>query len=294
MKVPPFAATRDGDRVYGRGACDNKGPMTAMLLALQRLAIERPANAANITLALTVDEEYLFTGVNELVRGGVRYDGAIVAEPTDLNIVVGHKGGARWDVVVRGQAYHSSNPKKGVNAIYRMSSVIRSLERLAESLYSRPNDPLLGGPTLSVGMIEGGVAVNVVPDVCKIQVDRRLIPGETPASAHAECAAHLAADPEIDFPVECVPPWLNLQAMPDTINQSLAGRLRECVQPYRRACEFRGEPYGSDASALHAAKIPTVIFGPGSITKAHTDDEFVPLSEISLAAEILYQFCIQQ
>src|SRR5437764_699764 len=120
MTVDPFAARVEGGRLYGRGACDVKGGMAAMLAAFARLVREKPRNAANVIMASTVDEEHTFLGVQRLVKDHFRAQGAIVAEPTNLRIVHTHKGAARWHVETSGRACHSSSPEKGVNAIYRM------------------------------------------------------------------------------------------------------------------------------------------------------------------------------
>ena len=113
MVIDPFTPKVDDGKLYGRGACDNKGPMTAMLLAMKRLVDEQPENAASVTLALSVDEEHTFTGVTHLVEQGLDVDLAIVAEPTELDIVVAHKGVVRWKVTTAGRACHSSTPEKG-------------------------------------------------------------------------------------------------------------------------------------------------------------------------------------
>lgn len=291
MTVPPFAATVEGELVYGRGACDNKGPMTAMLLALRRLATERP-RAATVTLALTVDEEFTFTGITELVESGFRADEAIVAEPTSLDVVIAHKGGARWLVETRGQACHSSVPDRGVNAVYRMGRVVAAIERYAKELPATRCDSLLGRPTISVGVIDGGTAVNIVPDRCRIEVDRRLIPGETPESAHGEFVRAIGSDPSLDFPIEFPPPWWRLPPMSDAINGPLADRFGAVLRATKPAYRRLAEPYGTNASALSAAGMPAIVFGPGDIAKAHTPDECVPLPEIESAAEVLFRFCV--
>src|SRR5439155_3001210 len=136
MTIDPFAARIGGGRLYGRGACDIKGGMAAMLAAFARLTCEKPAGAANLILACTVDEEHTFLGVQRLIQNGLGVSYAIVAEPTSLNIVRSHKGAVRWHVHTLGQACHSSNPEKGVNAIYRMSRVLEGIERYANELRS--------------------------------------------------------------------------------------------------------------------------------------------------------------
>ena len=291
MVIAPFAGKVEGDRLYGRGACDNKGPMTAMLLALRRLAQEKPAGSASVTLALTVDEEHGFTGIAELVAAGLSYDCAIVAEPTNLDIVVAHKGVLRWRLATSGRACHSSTPQHGVNAIYRMGKVLVSLERFAAELGARPGDPLLGSSTISVGRISGGVSVNIVPDACAIEIDRRLIPGEDVERAQQEVLRYLAADPTVDFDVQCEPPWLQVLPMGNERNRPLTAALGRVIRQHRGDCANSAVAFGTDAAAINAAGIPVVVFGPGSIQMAHTKDEWVPLDEVAMAADIYFDFC---
>lgn len=291
MVIPPFAATIEGNRIYGRGACDNKGPMTAMLLALRRLVRERPATSASVTLALTVDEEHTFLGAQELVRRPLAVDGAIVAEPTDLDLVISHKGVVRWDIVTPGKACHSSAPNRGVNAIYRMARVLQALEKHAASLSRRPADPLLGPPSLSVGRIEGGVCVNMVPDFCRIEIDRRVIPGEDPLTCRDQANAAVRAEPGIDFEVDFRAPWFHVPPVGTALNGRLTEAFRRTLADRRPQARTVGVPYGTDAGPFTAAGIPCIVFGPGSIAKAHTEDEWVPLDEVELASEILFQFC---
>lgn len=291
MVIDPFKPTRDGNRMYGRGACDNKGSMTSMLLALRRLATERPTGAATVTLALTVDEENTFLGASELVNQGIAADMAIVAEPTNLDIVVAHKGIIRWEIETPGVACHSSAPERGVNAIYRMAPILDRLAAYAALLDQRPADPLLGKPTLSVGRIEGGTSVNTVPDFCRVQVDRRLVPGELPATAYAETNAFIQAHPAIDFPIEFRPPWVQLGPMGNEANGPLAASFGRSIDAFRGTHAVGVVPFGTDAAVFARAGIPSIVFGPGSIAQAHTKDEWVPLDEVARAADILFDFC---
>lgn len=291
MTIEPFAGIRDGDRVYGRGACDNKGPMTAMLLALARLARERPLAAPSVTLALTVDEEYTFLGARALVESGRRFDEAIVAEPTELDIVVAHKGPVRWEIETQGRACHSSTPEQGANAIYRAARLITALEQYARELGSRPKAPLVGSPSLAVCVIAGGSAPNIIPDSCRLQVDRRLVPGEDPDDAMADVHQWLRRQPELDFPFHFHPPWIRAPAMGGPENHSLAERLGAVIDRHRGRHQKLGVAFGTDAGAYSRAGIPSVVFGPGSIAQAHTKDEWVSLEQVVLASEILFDFC---
>lgn len=179
MIIEPFhAEIRDG-RLYGRGACDTKGSLAAFLSALRYFSEGRQKPSANILFLATADEEYGFTGAKHAVAGGLEADFGIVGEPTGLHIVRAHKGVVRWKVVTHGVAAHSAYPDRGRNAIYAMAQVVARLESHAGALLQAAPHPVLGTPTLSVGVIEGGQTVNIVPDRCMIEVDRRTLPGET-------------------------------------------------------------------------------------------------------------------
>jgi acetylornithine deacetylase ArgE len=294
MTIDPFGAAVEGGRLYGRGACDIKGGMAAMLTAFARLVRERPAGAANVLMACTVDEEHTFLGIQDLVMRGVRADGAVVAEPTRLQIVNAHKGAVRWDLTTTGRSCHSSAPEQGVNAIYRMSGLLTIIERYAEALRKSTADPLLGPATLSVGRIEGGTSVNTVPDRCLIEIDRRLLPGEEPAAALKDFSAALSREwPWADFPFACSDPWLTMPALGPHGSEDLVARLGAAIDAVVGSHRVITVPYGTDASTLARAGIPAVVFGPGDIARAHTRDEWVPLDEVAQAAEILYRLAKQ-
>ncbi len=191
MTIDPFGAKIESGRLFGRGACDIKGGMAAMLAMFARLVREKPSGASNVILACTVDEEHTFLGVQRLVRDALRADWAVVAEPTQLQIVNAHKGTVRWHLETRGRSCHSSTPEKGVNAVYQMAQILLVVEQFAERLRTSRSDPLLGPPTLSVGRVEGGSSVNTVPDRCRIEIDRRVIPGEEALAAPKQLAVYL-------------------------------------------------------------------------------------------------------
>lgn len=311
MTIDPFGAEVRNGRIYGRGASDVKGSMAAMLTAFARLHTERPQNTPNVLLSLTCDEENTATGITDLVnywqtRAGASQlistppDAAIVAEPTDLNAVIAHRGVLRFRVRTRGRACHSSDPTQGDNAIYRMAPVIAALEQEAARLAScsvRPDSTdsvpteaeRCGPPTLSVGVIHGGLSVNIVPDECVIEIDRRLIPGEDPLQVHAELAHAIhTAVPQ----AECEPPWINCSALSPANNQWLAERVLQQTASVVGKRSAVVVPYCTNASALSGAGVPTIVFGPGSIEQAHTCDEFIELAQVDHAAEIYYRICL--
>jgi acetylornithine deacetylase len=288
MTVEPFGARVEDGRLYGRGACDIKGGMAAMLAAFARVVREKPAGACNLVMACSVDEEHTFLGVQEMVRRGLKADMAVVAEPTSLRVVKAHKGVCRWQMTTAGRSCHSSTPELGVNAIYRMSRLLVAIERYAAELRASRSDPLLGPPTLSVGRIEGGSSVNTIPDRCRIDVDRRLIPGEEAEDARRRFAEVLKAEhPEVPF--ECGPIWINCPALGAELSGELVTRLGRCLDAVMGSHEVITVPYGTDASTLALAGIPSVVFGPGDIARAHTCDEWVPLDEVEQAGEVLYR-----
>lgn len=293
MTVEPFGAKVEGNRLYGRGAVDIKGGMAAMLAAFARLVRTRPAGACNVVMACSVDEEYTFLGVQRLARD-LKADGAIVAEPTKLEIVDAHKGVVRWFVHTAGRSCHSSSPEQGTNAIYRMGRLLTGIERYAERLRCDKTDPRLGPATLSVGRIEGGTSANVVPDRCRIEIDRRVLPGEDPLAAPEELAAYLRQHEQIDFPLESEKPWMSKTPLGADKSGDLSARLGRAVDAIRGSHRRTAVPYGTDASTIAAAGVPAVVFGPGDIAQAHTCDEWVPLDEVEQAAEILYRVALQE
>jgi acetylornithine deacetylase len=302
MTIEPWTPTiRDG-RLYGRGACDVKGGMAAMLGAIARLAAEGRGERPTVVMACTVNEEYGFTGATALCRLWAelesprmprRPDAAIVAEPTNLDIVVAHKGVARWRCHTHGRAAHSSRPEAGDNAIYRMARVVAALERFhSQVLGSRPPHPLCGSPTLSVGTIAGGISVNTVPDRCTIEIDRRLVPGEEPESAQREVIDFVAdslGDSRSAKLVEHEPLMIQNGGMSDVENGELAARLAAVTSAVIGRANRIGVPFGTDAAAYSRAGVPTVVFGPGSIEQAHTADEWISLDQVHQASEVLYR-----
>jgi acetylornithine deacetylase/succinyl-diaminopimelate desuccinylase family protein len=292
MTIPPFEPRIEGGNLYGRGSCDVKGSMAAMLTAFARLVRERPADSASVLLAFTVDEEFTHTGASRLAEMDHQADLAIVAEPTGLDLVDCHKGALRWKIRTRGLACHSSTPHLGQNAIYRMRRVLETLESYAESLSGSTADPVLGPPTLSVGRIAGGQSVNVVPDWCEVEIDRRLIPGEDAGASLDRLRQVL--DDRLGRPdwLEFGQPWVHMPP--------LSARAADWLDPLRdavatatgRTPSVMGVPFGTDAGPLNEKGTPCVVFGPGDIAQAHTKDEWIELEQVELAALAYFQIAV--
>ncbi len=301
MTIEPWTPMVREGRVYGRGSCDIKGGMTAMLGALSRLAQERPSGMPTIIMACTVNEEHGFTGATALKQlwtpGGDsivprKPDAAVVAEPTSLNVVVAHKGALRWRCHTQGRATHSSQPHQGDNAIYKMARVIQAFEAYhREFVPTLPKHRLCGGATLSVGTIQGGLSVNTVPDACSIEIDRRMIPGEEWPGVFQQITNFI--NQRLDFPIVHDDPYMKGSTLGEGVNAAVADRMTAAARGVIGRCEQVGVPYGTDASTISAAGVPSIVFGPGSIDQAHTCDEWLPLEELHLASESLYQFARQ-
>jgi len=292
MTIPPFVPVIVSGRLHGRGSCDIKGGMAAMLVAFARLVRERPRGSASVVMDCTVDEEFTHTGSTLLAATPHGADLAIVAEPTRLDLVNCHRGAVRWKIRARGVACHSATPHLGVNAIYRMAPVIAALAEHAEELARAVPHPVLGPPSLSVGRIEGGVSVNVVPDWCEIEVDRRLIPGENARESIARVERFLRDRLGGLEDLEFLPPWGVMPALaPDDMGSiDWVGDVgRAVASATGRTPRVTGVPYGTDAGPLSASGLPCLVFGPGDIAQAHTKDEWVELDQVRAATDAYYQ-----
>jgi succinyl-diaminopimelate desuccinylase len=286
-QVEPFVPRLEGSRLYGRGACDTKGSMAAMLMALATV-IPSANRAATVSVAFTMGEELGHEGARHLAASGFRADGAIVGEPTGLDVVVAHKGVARWRMTTVGRSAHSANPEVGINAIGMMARLIRALdERLVPELTQRRH-PLLGPPTLSIGRIAGGTEVNVVPDRCTIEVDRRMLPGETWGSVKGELERLLAGlDGEgASLQVTIEEPYQETEGMEVAAESWIVRTAEEAVRRIDGRHPVRGVPYCTDASSIAAAGIPCMVLGPGHIEQAHTSAEYVEIQQVVKAAAI--------
>jgi len=276
--------TADG-RIYGRGACDTKGSVAAMLTALSRLARrgQRPATT-EIVFAGLMDEENAQAGSRALAASDFQADLAIVGEPTCLQIVTAHKGSLWLRLETRGKAAHGSCPHLGKNAVHEMARIVDLLETgYAQHLQQRRH-PLLGPPTINIGFIQGGTQPNIVPASCVAGADRRTLPGETELSVRAEINSWLRrhglrATLTSEKSLYCLP----LETNP---------RL-PLVQKFLRAARQKkpaGVNFFCDASILAQSGIPSIVFGPGDIAQAHTDDEWVAQKSLEDATALLLKF----
>jgi acetylornithine deacetylase len=296
MTIPPFDPSIANGNLHGRGSCDTKGGLAAMLHAIETLAISSEPPALDVWFCAAVDEEYSFRGVVALCErlqqpGSPKPIAALVAEPTGMRAVIASKGVLRWKIHTHGLAAHSSKPHLGINAISAMTKVIQTIEADARELARHPH-PLLGAATANVGVIQGGVQVNFVPDHCSIEVDRRLLPGETADAvlrhyqALLEGIAHII--PGFQFSMD--PPMLVDLPLETNASSPAVEAASTILERDGRDGTPCGVPFGSDASKLAAIGIPSLIIGPGDIDLAHTAAEHVPVAEVEFAARFFHDY----
>ncbi|HEX9047656.1 MAG TPA: M20/M25/M40 family metallo-hydrolase, partial [Verrucomicrobiae bacterium] len=279
-----FMPTLRNGRLHGRGACDTKGSVAAMLLAICELATAkgRP-QATEIIFAGLIDEEHAQAGSRALAKK-ISADLAIVGEPTQLDIVTAHKGSLWLELETRGRAAHGATPQLGKNAVLEMARIVELLETTYAAQLRRRHHRLLGNPTINVGRINGGSQPNIVPDRCRIEIDRRTLPGETDKAVANEIAALLAARklaPRIaSMKVAPAPPLETDPAQP---------LVRQFFRSARQT-RLAGVDYFCDAAVLAAGGIPSVVFGPGNIAQAHTADEWISLASLERGKNLLLSF----
>lgn len=285
----PFALREANGRLYGRGACDTKGPLAAFLAALDAETLAALATSGTQIVWLgAIGEETGNLGAEEAIAAGLRADECVVLEPTDLRVVHAHKGACWFTVATRGRAAHGSDPARGDNAIRKMPAVWNVLDEATAAAAETRCDPALGRPTVSVGTIRGGTGTNVVPDRCEIQVDRRLMPGESAADVLADLRRRLDAIPggvEIDLMKEGLPFRTDPEA--PLVRRFCAALEAAGVPPVRE-----GAAWCSDAGPLALACGETIVWGPGAIAQAHTTDEFIETEALATAADVLRRFLL--
>jgi acetylornithine deacetylase len=290
MEIDPFDPRIEGTRLYGRGSCDTKGGMAALVEALEHV-LSGGSLRRNLVVVGEADEEFGSSGAHAVVErlrahAGDRVRWALATEPTELRLVSCHKGIAHARLVARGLACHSSNPGAGRSAIVSLARAVLALEEHAVELAACP-DPRLGPATLSIGQIEGGSAPNVVPDRASLVLDRRLLPWEDEASARAGIQGALEKAGLGDVQIERCELMKWALSTPDA---------SPAVQACRRALVAAGLPdapdvaaFGTDAGVFARSGVAAVVLGPGSVAQAHTSREWVDLRQVEAMARILRQ-----
>jgi acetylornithine deacetylase len=275
----PHTPRVEGDRLHGRGAYDMKAGLASALLACRELAAA--GLAGDVVAAAVADEEHASLGVQE-VLGNVAADAAIVTEPTELELIVAHKGFVWAEIEVTGRAAHGSRPLEGVDAIVKSGPVLTALGELDAALGERTH-PLLGRGSVHASLIEGGAEMSSYPARCLIGLERRTLPGETVADVEAEVEA-LIADPDLDATQRTllVREPFEVPRDAEIVHAVRASAAEVLGSPPAIA----GAPYWADAAFIAAAGIPTVMFGAGGVG-AHAIEEWVSIDDSVLVTRAL-------
>jgi acetylornithine deacetylase len=284
MAAPFDPVEREG-RLYGRGAQDMKGGVAAMVDAV-RVLIDRGQSRGRIVIAAVIDEEYASIGADALVTAWTA-DAAVVTEPTDLDIGVGHKGFAWFEIETRGRAAHGSRPKEGLDAILHMGRVLSRLEGLDRELQARPPHAVMGTASLHASLIDGGRELSSYPDRCRLQMERRTVEGETDESIAAEVQRILdreaAGDPSFRADSRLMfsrPPYALARG------HELSAAMQRAARETRCRADLVGMSFWTDAAVLGGAGIPSVLFGPGG-AGLHSTEEYVLIEDVMRCRDAL-------
>ncbi|MEO6061189.1 MAG: M20/M25/M40 family metallo-hydrolase [Thermoflexales bacterium] len=287
----PHAPRIAAGRLYGRGAYDMKASLAAYMAAV---AEAKTLNLrGDVIFTAVADEEYASLGTQSVVRNW-RADAAIVTEPTGLRICGAHKGFVWIDIETEGVAAHGSRPDLGVDAITRMGHVLVWLDHLDQSLRAVSSHPLLGSGSLHASLISGGQELSSYPARCRVSVERRTVPGETPELALQQVQALLERVaieiPDFRASARITLAREALEIAPDAdITQILAGAATDVLGA---TPAWVGEPFWMDAAILSEAGIPTVVFGPSG-TGAHAVEEWVDLESVGQCADVLLNTAVR-
>jgi len=289
----PFGAEEEGGRIYGRGACDMKSGLAAIMAAMidANRIVKRPSRS--LAFAAVIDEENTGTGTKAALRDGIDARYAIIAEPTELQPICAAKGNCYLRIEVAGKAAHAGFPELGVNAIAAAARLVEAMEDYNATL-AMPMHPLLGRRFATVTRITGGSGDSIVPQSCRLSIDRRMLPHETGAYCLADLRRYLQSR-YLQSQAALEGMWgyevsldMELPGMEIAVDHPLVRLVeqasRSCGGP---ALPAAGWSAASDGGLLAAhGAIETVLYGPGSIVReAHRADESVPIGELSIAAD---------
>jgi succinyl-diaminopimelate desuccinylase len=276
----PFAGEADGDKLYGRGSSDMKAGVAAMLIAASSFS-GKLNNTAGLVLVLTAAEENGCVGSRHLAalpKLMGKAGAIVVGEPTSNYPMVGHKGSIKFYAEFKGVSAHGSMPQLGVNAIYKAA---KAIARLEEFQFGVQAHPIMGLPTMNVGTFEGGSGVNLVPDLARIGVDIRTVPG-TNHSALLSRLNDLLSEGKIEIIADSEAVWTEP-------NEAWVQRVFEICKPILgEAPVARTMPYMTDAANLRQVYdgAPTLVLGPGEAAMAHQTDEYCHMERIRQSVQI--------
>jgi len=283
MPNPHEPHIKDG-RLFGRGSYDMKGGLAACMIAVA--AARKQRLRGDVIFTAVIDEEYASLGTMDLAKR-FHADGAIVAEFTELQLILAHRGFVWLEVETIGRAAHGSRPDLGLDSIVKMGRVLTEMEKLDQNLRSNPTHPLLGSGSLHASLITGGQELSSYPERCLLSVERRTLPGETPESVEAELLGIVQeiqrSDPSFHAVVRR---GIDRSPMETPEDAEIVEAIQaSAVRALNHPPQIAGVQFWTDAAVLSAAGIPSVLFGPSGIG-AHAVEEWVDLSSVKACSEI--------
>jgi len=296
MIIDPFKPSIQNGLLRGRGACDMKGALAAMIGAVKSIIDSAIRLRGDLVFSGVVDEEYKSIGIKKLVQE-YKADAAIVGEPTNMRVATAHKGFVWIELEVKGKAAHGSVPEKGVDAIVHAAKIISATERLQRELGGRVH-PLLGTPKIHASTIQGGTDWSIIPERCMLRLERRTLPGESVASVMAEIEDILKTIKEEtpNFNATARSPYDMLPLETAESEPIVQIAQQALAEKTGTRAPVIGVPYWTDGAVLsQLGSIPTCLFGPGDIGVAHSADEYVSLENVFTSAhvyrEIIREYC---
>lgn len=278
MTIEPFGAEVKDGKIYGRGSCDTKGPMSVLLWVLKQISDRRNDFDREIQFLATCDEEYYCGGSRWLVENGYHAAEMIIGEPTSCLVGVAHRGLAGVNLVSDGRCAHASVPESGENAIYKMSEAISSIRNDFLPQLSSQTHPMLGTATAAVTVIKGGHRSNIIPDKCQATMDIRLLPSQSAEEIVKKLEGLLDGLCSVDCTIA-------EPGMETEINLPFVQKMLQAAQS-----EPVGLPYLADSGQFSQAGINCIVFGPGKLAQAHSADEYLEIGQLHRAADMMMSF----
>ena len=275
----PFSGAVRSGRVHGRGSCDMKAALAAYLEVASVLNEAGADLNGRLVIAGLIDEEYQLLGSRAYAEHGPKADYAIIGEPTGLSVCTAHLGQYSLVITTKGRAVHASVPEQGVNAIEHMARVIDALGRYRVEILDRPGHTMCGTGRISPGVISGGDIVAIVPDQCRLEVDRRITPDDTRESVIEDLHRHLdpLAEADPDFEYELSEPTWDVGSLDTPTDSPVVQALSAGALAVGLPADPVAFPAATDGPNLG---VPTVICGPGALARAHTINENVEIDEV--------------
>jgi acetylornithine deacetylase/succinyl-diaminopimelate desuccinylase family protein len=294
-KHDPFLPYCSNNKLYGLGACDDKGSLASMLATFESfIPVASKLNGKLILMAVG-GEERGGLGTQVAIKKGYKAEAVLLGEPTSLEPKFVHKGVLRLEITTKGSAAHASTPREGINAIFYMSKLISRLDELA-LVIEKENDPYTGNSSMAITTIKGGTASNMIPDTCSISIDRRLIPGQTEEMVVKEIEQVLK-----EYKLENRRIGIDMKKV-----SCVKSAMTELSEPITKlALEVASEELGKsliptgfkaccDMTFLrNEGNMPVVILGPGDIGMAHKMNEYIDIESLYKASRIYGKIAIE-